>query len=549
MLLGAPALAQQPPIPPAVVPRPPDTVVPETTPRRLPPLQTPARPALSEAPGVSVLVERFVVSGNTVITSNDIDVVLRPYIGRTLGFAELGGAVDAVTDLYRRRGWMLALAYLPQQKIQGGQIEIAVLEGRLGELRLADSAPNLDRAYLESALGWRLAPGDVVGETNLVRNLLTVNDLPGLALSAVVRPGTGVGTADVLIDVQPYGAQRQGTVVLDNYGSRFTGRARLGASFAAVNLAGRGDQLFVQGLASQDSGQQSSQVGYALPVHASGTRLGASVAAVRYRVIAPELKVLQANGNAGTFQLQADQPLVRSIDYALGARVVLSHKRLNDRIDAVGTRDDRHINAVQAALRGDWRPRGALGIATNWSLAVESGQLRFDDAVAKAADAVQLRTAGNYQRINLDASHEQALSADVSLRLRLAAQAASKNLDAANRVVLGGANSLRPYGDRATSADEAVLVGLTVRWRVPNTALPGLATVAFADYGRGRASRKPDPLAGDNRIQAATLGLGAEMPLPQQMNLRLSVARQKVSPGTDTTPWTNRGWMEWITSF
>lgn len=534
-------------LPPGAVPRAPEPT--PTTPRPGPDLAGPARPALPADAGLRVQVDRFLVSGNTLLAPAEIDQALAGYTGRALGFAELQAAADTLTRLYRARGWLLALAYLPQQRLQGGTVEIAVLEGRLGRLQMSGGTAGTGNGFLESMLGWRLAPGQPVGQDNLVRNLLVANDLPGLTLNAEVRPGTEVGTADVQVALQPAAPPWAGTLVLDNHGSRYTGRLRLGGSLAVAGLAGRGDLLNVQGLATQGGGQQSLQAGYALPVHASGTLLSLSLAGVRYQITDPELRPLQAEGRAATALVALEQPLLRRPDLALHARFGLSHRALRDDLAAVAVRDHRHIDAAQAGLRVLWRPAAWPGSQVQASLTLEAGRVGFDDAQAELADAVGLQTAGRYQRLNLELAKEVPLTDTLLLRSRLLAQASDGNLDAANRMVLGGPNALRPYGDRAVSADDAVLLGVELRWRPPQQALPGLAASVFADYGQGRASHRPLAAATGNTVKAATWGLGVEVPLPYNMSVRAALARQAVSPRTSGERWETRGWFEWVKAF
>lgn len=549
LLLSGPLDAIAQALPPAAVPRPPEPAAPTPAPRA-PEIVTPQRPGLSGAPALSVRVERFGISGNTLVPTADIDAVLTPFVGRTLDFRQLTEAADAVTNLYRRRGWLLALAYLPEQQIRDGKVEIAVLEGRLGKLQLGSVDEGLDRGFAQAAASWHLAEGQAVGEANLVRNLLVINDQPGLAVNAEVRPGSAVGSADVTVDVHRLGPNLRGSVVLDNHGSRFTGRGRLGATVSALNLLGRGDQLDLLALGTQSNGQQSGLAAYSLPVHASGTRLGVSISGVKYEIVDSGLRDLDANGSAWSGQLALDQPLSRQLDYALGLRLLFVHKGLRDRVDAFQQRNDRHIDAVQLGLRGQWRPAGLPGAVTDWSVSATHGRVRFDDESAETVDSDTLRTKGTYTRYNLDLAHQQPLTERLSLLGRLLLQAASKNLDAAERVVIGGANALRPFGDRPVSADEAALFGLDLRYRIPTTLVPAFAVGAFADYAIGRASRNPAPDAASNRLRGATLGLSADATLPYDTTLRLAVSRQYADPRDDgRKSWIWRGWIELIKTF
>lgn len=81
-----------------------------------------------------VLVKGFSFSGNTVISQLDLEAVTQSYIGRSLTLPDLEEVAATVTDLYRRKGYTLATAYVPQQEIRFGVVSITILEGRVGDI-------------------------------------------------------------------------------------------------------------------------------------------------------------------------------------------------------------------------------------------------------------------------------------------------------------------------------------------------------------------------------------------------------------------------------
>jgi len=64
----------------------------------------------------------------------------------------------------------------------------------------------------------------------LERDLLLLQDLQGVVATATLRPGTEVGTADLIVHLTP-GRHFQGSVDVDNFGSMIEG-VRLRASWA-----------------------------------------------------------------------------------------------------------------------------------------------------------------------------------------------------------------------------------------------------------------------------------------------------------------------------
>jgi hemolysin activation/secretion protein len=79
-----------------------------------------------------VRVTRFVVTGSTVFTERDLaEVVPAPSADRSMALAEIEAVADRVTAFYRRHGYLLARAYVPEQDVVDGVVTIAVLEGRV----------------------------------------------------------------------------------------------------------------------------------------------------------------------------------------------------------------------------------------------------------------------------------------------------------------------------------------------------------------------------------------------------------------------------------
>ena len=87
--------------------------------------------ALSDA---KVRVERIRITGNTVIGTEELEPIVAPYAGADMDLSDLQRVADLITDEYRKKGYSIARAYIPQQEIKGGVVEIAILEGRVGEI-------------------------------------------------------------------------------------------------------------------------------------------------------------------------------------------------------------------------------------------------------------------------------------------------------------------------------------------------------------------------------------------------------------------------------
>src|SRR5690606_20459186 len=125
-----------------------------------------------------------------------------------------------ITAHYRRHGYLLARAYLPAQDIHDGEVEIAVLEGRLGEIGI-DNTSRVGASTINHHVD-RIETAGAVQGRNLERSLLLLNDLPGVDVRSTLQPGATVGTADLGIQVRATSGI-DGSVDADNFGNRYTG--------------------------------------------------------------------------------------------------------------------------------------------------------------------------------------------------------------------------------------------------------------------------------------------------------------------------------------
>src|SRR5436190_10680270 len=219
-------------------------------PLRLPPPAEPVlpkppepRPAMRSTPQLKVKAEQFTFSGNTLYPEEVLQKQVEEFVGKELDFEGLNEAATKVRAFYRTRGYFLAQAYLPQQAIRNGRVEIGIIEGRVGEVELdRKEGAHFADSLLVGILGSHLKQGQIITETGLERPLLIINDLPGAQVTSEIRPSRILGAADLRVNVSQAGGRVNGSVDADNQGNRFTGEYRAGATLNWNTPTGYGDQ-------------------------------------------------------------------------------------------------------------------------------------------------------------------------------------------------------------------------------------------------------------------------------------------------------------------
>ena len=146
------------------------------------------------------MIKGFVFSGNTVIGNEQLQTVTQPFVGEVLDLPVLEKAAQSVTDYYRKQGYTLALAYVPQQQIELGVVTLALLEGRIGDVTV-----NGNRHYSTAFIKRHFAQAEaepVARNESLERGLLLLNEYPSLKASATLEAGKSVGATDVHVNVE-----------------------------------------------------------------------------------------------------------------------------------------------------------------------------------------------------------------------------------------------------------------------------------------------------------------------------------------------------------
>ncbi len=483
---------------------------------------------LPENLGIKVNVSSLKFTGNKNVSDAVLSNLLKEYLGQSLGIKELNQMAALVTSYYRQHGFMLAQAYLPEQDINQNALEIAVIEGYLGELRL-NAKGKLDEAFLKKIAAHDLASKDAIKESNLVRNITLINSLPGLKAASQMSPGQEVGYSDIDIEVEAL-PRISGFLAADTFGNRFTGREVLSAGLFLNNLAGRGDRLSLNLRASNHEGQRGIQLGYLLPVHESGTILNLNAGYFDYR-LGGEFSALGAKGDSTYLSAFLDQPILRSRQGNLTSRIGLSYKDISDDVSAFALKNHRDINAIELGLFGDWRDE-RLGGLNQLGVNLKLADVNFKNDPAKSSDETGADTAGNFIKYNVFISRLQPLSAAYNLSLRGEYQGANKNLDSTEKLAIGGINRWREFGELPTSSDRGFILGAELRRAISKVS--GLASFlptvevspyVFFDYGRGVINH--NALSDSNHVKSSHYGVGVDSILSKKWMLGLAVSHQR----------------------
>ena len=559
---SASALAQQPPNAGTIIQENRQQIVPR--PRLesdLPPTRAPEpRPALG-APGLKVVVKGFHVTGNTIYPEDVLLQQVTEFVGKEQTIDGLNDAATKVRAYYRERGYFLVQAYLPQQEIKGGIVEIAVIEARIGKVAVdVKEGSRFSEDIVRGIVEKHLAEGDIITEVGLETPLLLLNDLPNASVTSEIKPSQTIGSADLTIRLSDDAPSLvSGSVDFDTYGNRYTGQNRLGVTFNLANPFAVGDQISYRAFQT-DQSMTFQRASYVVPVGYWGTRVGFSYTAFDYH-LAEEFAVTQSHGSGVVYSVFGFHPIIRTRGGNLIAQVAYQDMHLDDRVDTTATILDHRISSARYGFVGDYRDGFLGGGLNSFTLGFVDGRVIIEQAAALSADksTTGLQTNGSFHKQTLEFRRLQKITDNSNLLFAFQGQLASKNLVSAEKFSLGGPNGVRAYPTGEALGDTGYLFQLEYRYIIPGVkvAQGDLSVNGFYDQGWVQINQVSPPLTGNtvndqNNRNISGYGLGVNLGRDSDFLVRAMVAwraERNDLPQSDTAVRAPRGWLQAIKWF
>jgi hemolysin activation/secretion protein len=452
----------------------------------------------------TLLVNRFQVNHPEPLEAAEVEATLAPFAGKRLTVAEIEAAAETLAARYHARGFYLARVWLPPQDARDGILTLEVSPGRYGKITVENHAPVRD-AWMQGFFS-RLVPGEIANTAALERALLLVSGLPGQELPAVsLTPGETDGTSDLRFVVNP-GKRLNAYATLDNQGSRYTGRNRLGLGVDLNSPFRLGDQLSASGVFTRgESRLHNGRLAYNLPLGTDGLRLDAALDHTTY-TLGDQYAPLEATGRAQSVELGLRYPLIRSQNRNLEISARAVTRRLRDEMEAFDYVMKKRLRFARFNAHYDqWASPGGRALYSAVDLGYTEGRLSFDDPEQRAANRLGIQSEGRYRKLALNVAFHYALTPKLSLNATLAAQRAlGKSLDGSEQLTISGPAGARAYRE-TLSGDHGFMGNLELRYLLPGAGGMSHSVGIFTGYGKVSYER-PD-YAVDNHIRIQDAGL------------------------------------------
>ncbi|WP_320426653.1 ShlB/FhaC/HecB family hemolysin secretion/activation protein [Roseateles agri] len=428
------------------------------------PRQEPEQATGTAGQGLSALVSRVRFTGAEGLASDtELQGWVADQVGQRLNHAQMQALAARVTARLQAKGYLLARAYLPRQDLSGGELQIAVLAGRLqdgtGRLNLSGGDAAL-QARLHAIADANLPDGPARAD-DLERALLLMRDVPGITVRSALEKGDQPGTSRIQAQVEEQ-SRWGASASLDNFANRYTGDVRATVRGVLNRPLEREDQLFASLSATRDTSQAA--LSYAWALNPQGLRANVNGSYMRYKV-GLELAPLELRGTARSIGAGLSFPLQRSRERNVWLNLDGVENRLDD--DALGTPlHRRRIDQLNFGVTANSYDELGGGGQNDLGVNVSAGNVSLTRNAADAAvDAISARTQGGFTKLSGHIARNQALPGlrDWTLFAVASGQFAGKNLDSSEKFLLGGPSSVRAYAVGEGSGDSGWLASVELR--------------------------------------------------------------------------------------
>jgi hemolysin activation/secretion protein len=93
-----------------------------------------AREPVPEGP--SFTLKELTITGATVFTPEDLKPLYASRLDKTVNFKDLEAVAKSIEERYDERGYLTTTVYVPPQPLKDGKVEIAVVEGKAGNINV-----------------------------------------------------------------------------------------------------------------------------------------------------------------------------------------------------------------------------------------------------------------------------------------------------------------------------------------------------------------------------------------------------------------------------
>ena len=506
---------------------------------------------------VKVFVKEFNFEGNKKYPTSEFLKLVENKINKELNYADLRNILQDVSFYYRSKGY-LATAFLPEQDITDGKVQIFIVEGRIGKVEIKADAKkqlNISRERISRFIFNKIKANEILNIVQLDRNIRNLNNTPGINAIAQLVEGDNLGQTDVIISASNTKTLNM-TSLVDNNGSRSSGYERVTNIFNFDSVLNKGERFSFTDVITEGSHYYASSV--TAPIGYNGLSTTLRISKMMYDLDAP-FESTDPTGYSTEFFLGFNKELIVKPDKGLTSSLSFSR---NDYVNDLntGSNSDKDIVKTSSNLTFNSQDKLFSGGTNSVSLTGIYGVLDLSDNASNfETDHLTAKSDGEYWKLSLNANRFQRITESVSAVIKFNGQYTDKNLDGAEQLSLGGPSAVRAYPANEAAGDQGFVTSLEFN----KTLTKNKKITFFYDYGKIQLHKiawnnwNSTNTSLKNNYDLHGLGFSFSMPIYKNFALTATYAeklgnnRGKDSSGNDVDglTWDNRSLISLVGQF
>ncbi|ANG91372.1 ShlB/FhaC/HecB family hemolysin secretion/activation protein [Enterobacteriaceae bacterium 155047] len=409
-------------------------------------LPPPVKPDSVSAPrGPCFLITRIELSGSTLLSAPAKNRLLAPWLNQCLDVTRLNKLTDAVSSWYISRGYITSRAFLTEQDLTSGVLHLAVLEGKLQQIRL-EGVPARTLKMTFPGL-----EGKILNLRDIEQGMEQLNRVRKTPVEIEILPGDQQGYSVVNLTATPE-FPLTGSVSFDNSGQKSTGTGQLNGALFGNNLLGLADKWFISGGRSSDfsnSGDaQNFAAGVSIP-YGYGL-LDYSYSWSNYlSTIDNNGYFWRSTGDTETHRLNGSWVLFRNGDIKTGVSAGITHRINHNYLnDVLLDTSSRKLSSFSLGI--NHTQKVASGVATfNPAFTQGVPWLGAEDDNDKHGDVPK----AEFRKWSVNGSFQRPVADKLWWLTSVYFQWSPDRLYGSERLTLGGETSVRGYKEQYISGD------------------------------------------------------------------------------------------------
>jgi len=436
------------------------------------------------------------LSGDVVLGEKALHRVVAPYLNRPLTRDDIVRLKFDLAKRYYDKGYVLVKITTPPQDLSDGVLDVVVYAGRVGDVVVnsTDIRPSVPAAMMK-----KVKKGEIFNERTVESAVKDVDDITNIKARLNLRPGTEVGTTDLVLTAEAAREDVQEFTV-DNYGSDLTGNVVFTLDLQKSNLLKMGETMELL-LRKSDKDLNTIYASYRTPVLLRNVRLDVNYLNSN-NGIGDRLASLQATGRSERFGVALYGDVINMLQRKVSWRAGLDVRRHESFLTGIiESRDDitQAYGEVSYLVR---KPGYVLYTSVRVTKGIDflgSDSMGEGDASRAAGDPQAWRVKPTlYANIRMTENN--------FLQAYVLGQYASKTLLASDLFAIGGYGSVRGFQPAQETGDNGLQASVEYSYRFVGTEIWDVKAGPFVDAGT--VYNRVAGASVDTQLYSA--GLGAE---------------------------------------